>query len=989
MTRKVITRGLRASTAIAAVFFAAIPAYSQTLPVVTPAPSPALAPTIPSPTPTSPAPVNAPAPAAGPIRALSGTIEPNMGNIRTFMGNIRTFWGDASPFFGNIRTFWGDVNPYEGDLNAFWGGLQTYNGGIRGSAVTPMMGNIRTFWGDVGPLMGNIRTFWSPLGTYSDNTAAYAALATQLTTVVAQSQSTWGASVQAQTGQSFSSAFVNPLLARYGVNLSDPSTLASLSAVQRDQFLIDWYDGLMNYAGTDHVDHWMKEINWSPAISATIGEGKRSVIGLLDFTVTGDGTRNVTKYDGISQFSNGHGAAVASLMIAAHDGKGVMGIAPMASVVAYNPFDETGTAGWADIKAGVLMLAQNNASIINMSLGVPGWTLNQGWNGVFSDPAVAAATKGAVFVAAAGNDGSTQTQNIDWNFATNPNLIVVGSVDPTGTISNFSNRPGTACLLTAGKCVAGSELMNRFIVAPGEFILVSDGQGGVTRMSGTSFAAPLVSGTVALLHDRWPWLSNFPKESVDIILKSARDLGAPGVDPVYGVGELDVAAALSPLNFNNLRWYSYDDKGKIKAEQATKIRSSGEQVKWEAKGMYFYAYEDIGATFRDFAIPLSSKLVGQTVLSSGGTYEQFQSYLYSRMLDWMKTNPTKSSMAFSNIASFSAPVRNSFGLDMSMAVSPRTRLAGFVQSSVPYQSALRIGSPDGAFSMMGGEGDGAVMLGGSTSFGLASDYDPMQGGANPLLGFASGGGYGQFTARIAENLTVSTGMSQRDLRRDTRQFGIADRIALNGVGAYRAQATQVALAYAASDAVRFSLTYTGLHENSALLGVQSTDPSDLAHGSITDGVTIASEAMLTPTLSLAASGTVGRTRQGSTRQQSIAVGDSGLVSSSFQLALTKDKFTSRHDRIRFTVSQPMHVESGSIDLTQVRVIDRQTGELGPVTQSFSLATQNREYVAEMLYGRDVGSSASLNLFGRAHLSDPQAVGATSYIAGGGFKLAFR
>src|SRR5207237_729636 len=83
-----------------------------------------------------------------------------------------------------------------------------------------------------------------------------------------------------------------------------------------------------------------------------------------------------------------------------------------------------------DIRNGVLMLSQHGASIINMSLGVPGWTLNQGWNDVFSDSAVAAATKSSVFVIAAGNDGIVQTQNINWNFATNPNLIIVGSVDP-------------------------------------------------------------------------------------------------------------------------------------------------------------------------------------------------------------------------------------------------------------------------------------------------------------------------------------------------------------------------------------------------------------------------------------------------------------------------------------------------------------------------------------------------------------------------------
>ena len=59
-------------------------------------------------------------------------------------------------------------------------------------------------------------------------------------------------------------------------------------------------------------------------------------------------------------------------MVAAHDRNGVMGIAPNATVVAYNPFDSTGTASWSAIRTGVLSLAERNASIINMSLGVSG-----------------------------------------------------------------------------------------------------------------------------------------------------------------------------------------------------------------------------------------------------------------------------------------------------------------------------------------------------------------------------------------------------------------------------------------------------------------------------------------------------------------------------------------------------------------------------------------------------------------------------------------
>ena len=48
----------------------------------------------------------------------------------------------------------------------------------------------------------------------------------------------------------------------------------------------------------------------------------------------------------------------------------------------------TGTANWQAIRTGVLSLANRNASIINMSLGVSGNTLHPDWRRVFFDPAV-------------------------------------------------------------------------------------------------------------------------------------------------------------------------------------------------------------------------------------------------------------------------------------------------------------------------------------------------------------------------------------------------------------------------------------------------------------------------------------------------------------------------------------------------------------------------------------------------------------------------
>ena len=90
-------------------------------------------------------------------------------------------------------------------------------------------------------------------------------------------------------------------------------------------FFLNFYDGLMNYSGTGHVDWWMGATGWSPALAATTAlpaRPKPVTVGMLDFTVT-SGTENakgaLLQY-GALNVSNGHGAAVGSLIIGSVDG---------------------------------------------------------------------------------------------------------------------------------------------------------------------------------------------------------------------------------------------------------------------------------------------------------------------------------------------------------------------------------------------------------------------------------------------------------------------------------------------------------------------------------------------------------------------------------------------------------------------------------------------------------------------------------------------
>ena len=86
--------------------------------------------------------------------------------------------------------------------------------------------------------------------------------------------------------------------------------------------------------------------------------------------------------------------------------------------------------------------------------------------------------------------------------------------------------------------------MNWCLAAPGSNITVLKADGGTQRTSGTSLAAPHVTGAVLVLKSQFPELTT--PEVHQILFDTAVDLGAPGVDNVFGHGALNLNEALTP-----------------------------------------------------------------------------------------------------------------------------------------------------------------------------------------------------------------------------------------------------------------------------------------------------------------------------------------------------------------------------------------------------------------------------------------------------------
>lgn len=131
-------------------------------------------------------------------------------------------------------------------------------------------------------------------------------------------------------------------------------------------------------------------------------------------------------------------------------------------------------------------------------------------------------SKGSMLVWAAGNDGLAIAGN------RNDDVLVVGASDQNDLIATFSNR---------GSLVD--------FVAPGVSIYTTSNAGDTSyaAVSGTSFACPITAGLCGLIWSRNGTLT--PVQVENIIRNSCKDLGAAGLDDVYGYGRIDSAAAIN------------------------------------------------------------------------------------------------------------------------------------------------------------------------------------------------------------------------------------------------------------------------------------------------------------------------------------------------------------------------------------------------------------------------------------------------------------
>lgn len=543
---------------------------------------------------------------------------------------------------------------------------------------------------------------------------------------------------------------------------------------------------------------------------------------------------------------------------------------------------------------------------------------------------VAAIANGALLVASAGNNfgrgASGGADPIRSNLDTLEDIaaegltngpgayIIVGAVDENKQMASFSNRAGIA--------------RNNFMVAPGVDI-VAPFNGELYYVGGTSVSAPLVVGAAALVMERWPTLT--ARQVADILFASATDLGAPGVDAIFGHGLLNVAAALQPLGVTSFA--APGVTGAVTSSAIVLGPAFGDAPALRAALNGVAIFDGFGRDFRFDASKLT--LARPANINILGVVKQEMGWHVTEVpLEFGRV-----AFSFHDDSVFAFHDDN--GLETARAPQAQVRLSGSTE----------------AFSWSAGNGvHVSDAVDGAGRFGFA----PLTRAFAPALDAAPDVFAAlQFTVNDGDTLSValSEGGDHNDFRPIAAQ-------------AARRNMRMAALRYDHTlEAARVNVEIGSAWEEGALLGTLSSGGLGLAEKSQTLWTSIAAEASLAPMWSIKATATLARS-SADLPAQSLFADVAPIMASQFSLGVARANLISEGDVWTIAVTQRLRVESGDV---------RFLSGAGTEHESASLVPSGREKAFETSYRMGFGAwSASVAMahrFDAGHIAGKQETSA--------------
>ncbi|MEM6414309.1 MAG: S8 family peptidase [Pseudomonadota bacterium] len=630
-----------------------------------------------------------------------------------------------------------------------------------------------------------------------------------------------------------------------------------------------------------------------------------SVVGPLDARIGGP---DITDMDD-------HGTPIAALIGAARNGIGMQGIAPEADLLIFRADDDSGaelSILGAAVFEGVSRASAAGAGVLNLSIGSTAADARLQFGSIFG----IAAGGDIVTVVAAGNDGTADPDNSALA-AIDPQadgtVIIAGAVRGNGnnTIASFSARAGE-----------GAEF---FLVAPGLSLSTPANNDSAELASaffaGTSASTPIIAGAAALIRQVWPGLS--AQEVVEILLTSATDLGAPGTDPIYGRGLLNIGAALAPsgaLSTSSITGSSIilgAESGSLSPVFGSGVLELGDVVALDRFN-------------RDFSVSLGGSLrwTENLAVDPIALVDPFRSI----------------QQATQNIggATFSFSLQNETFTEQSVEALLRAPAFGDDRDT---EQVLR-------FAMN-------KKLDSRYDIGLAQGFAPRN--ADHILSDGSAVSPGSISRDGFNDPYLGLGQSSAVTRMRTRLFGAgidvfaatSDRRKsylddLNTIQSAQTSNVRIGFNFGKPKA-RFSLQSGVRQEEDAIFGARFGG----AFGEVADSTTIYQSAVadlhITAGWRMHARASVGLSEVQLTGLNSFGGEISGLTSTQFAAGLYRNDLLTRGDKISLAVLQPLRIESGAYVFDGAVGFDPFQNQLSFAEQSLDLSSPTREIDLEARY----------------------------------------
>lgn len=273
------------------------------------------------------------------------------------------------------------------------------------------------------------------------------------------------------------------------------------------------------------IDYGVRMVGAPLEWGETMGEGIK--VGIIDTGIDSDHfeLKNRIK-DGINtcaggsldniEDENGHGTHISGIVAAEKNGKGVVGVAPKADLYIAKAFDSEGTSNFEAIEKSILWMIDKNVDVVNMSFS------SAAGGRAYTELIHKLYINGTSVICAAGNEGEQGENTIGYP-AKFKETVAVSAVDINKNIADFSSKGSSAEL-----CAAGINIYSTYL------------NGGFALLSGTSMAAPIITGAVAILHGKGMlrYGRRLTPDEIRLLLNIyTEDLsGGRGRDKSYGYG---------------------------------------------------------------------------------------------------------------------------------------------------------------------------------------------------------------------------------------------------------------------------------------------------------------------------------------------------------------------------------------------------------------------------------------------------------------------